>query len=126
MATDERRKHEGGPRGGTKMLELTAEQKEILAVVREFAEREIKPVVKEYEPYDRYPQPIVDRMKELGLFGLTIPEEYGGAGLDFVTYALVFEELRSEEHTSELQSRENLVCRRLLEKKKTGDSEYSG
>lgn len=75
------------------MLELTAEQKEILAVVREFAEREIKPVVKEYEPYDRYPQPIVDRMKELGLFGLTIPEEYGGAGLDFVTYALVFEEL---------------------------------
>ncbi|MFS8573159.1 MAG: acyl-CoA dehydrogenase family protein, partial [Clostridia bacterium] len=64
------------------MFELTAEQKEILAVVREFAEREIKPVVKEYEPHDIYPQPIVDRMKELGLFGLTIPEEYGGAGLD--------------------------------------------
>ncbi len=75
------------------MFELTAEQKEILAMVREFCEREVKPVVKQYEPEDRYPWPIVERMQELGLFGLTIPEEYGGAGLDHVTYALVFEEL---------------------------------
>ncbi|MBO8141118.1 MAG: acyl-CoA dehydrogenase family protein [Firmicutes bacterium] len=62
-------------------------------MIREFARREVRPAVKEYEPGDRYPHPLVDRMKELGLFGLTIPEEYGGAGLDHVTYALVFEEL---------------------------------
>src|SRR5579885_593819 len=51
------------------------------------------PVASRYEHADEYPQPLVDRMKELGLFGATIPAEYGGLGLDYSTYARIVEEL---------------------------------
>ncbi len=72
---------------------LTDIQTEILATVHTFVEREILPVATELEHRDAYPQAIVDGMAELGLFGLTIPEEYGGLGESLLTYALVVEEI---------------------------------
>lgn len=68
-------------------------QKEILAAVRDFVNKEIIPVANELEHADEYPQAIVDGLKELGVFGLMIPEEYGGLGESLLTYALVVEEI---------------------------------
>jgi alkylation response protein AidB-like acyl-CoA dehydrogenase len=73
--------------------ELTDEQKAITEMVRQFADNEIIPVAEEYDHEDSFPEPIVEQMKELGLFGVTIPEEYGGMGLDLTTYAMIVEEL---------------------------------
>lgn len=75
------------------LFELNPMQKHVLDTVKEFAEREIRPIAREYEHKNQYPFEIVERMKELGLFGLTISDEYGGAGLDCVTYALIIEEI---------------------------------
>ncbi|MBA2699333.1 MAG: acyl-CoA dehydrogenase family protein [Nocardioidaceae bacterium] len=72
---------------------LTEIQSEILKTVRVFVDREILPVANELEHADEYPDKIVAGMKELGLFGLTIPEEYGGLGESLLTYALVVEEI---------------------------------
>ena len=66
---------------------------EIVRAVREWVEREVYPVASEYEHADEFPTPLVEQMKELGLFGVTIPEEYGGLGLDLTTYALIQVEL---------------------------------
>ncbi|MDQ1642291.1 MAG: hypothetical protein QOJ90_1642 [Actinomycetota bacterium] len=68
-------------------------QIEILKTVRQFVDSKILPVATELEHADEYPQEIVDGMKELGIFGLTIPEEYGGLGESLLTYALVVEEI---------------------------------
>jgi alkylation response protein AidB-like acyl-CoA dehydrogenase len=75
------------------LVELTDEQREIVAAVREFVEKEVYPVAEDLEARDEFPDAIVDQMREMGLFGLTVPEEYGGAGLDLMTYALVGVEL---------------------------------
>ncbi len=75
------------------LLQLTDEQEAVVAAVREFVDREVIPVADELEHRDEFPTTIVEGMKELGLFGLTVPEEYGGAGLDLVTYALAGVEL---------------------------------
>src|SRR5439155_20747482 len=75
-----------GPGG---LAELSEEQQAIVATVREFVEREVFPVAEELEARDEFPEKVVEQMRELGLFGLTVPEEYGGAGLDLLTYALV-------------------------------------
>jgi len=72
---------------------LTDVQQEILRTVREFVDKEILPVAQRLEREDAYPQEIVDGMRELGLFGLTIPEEYGGLGESLLTYALAVEEI---------------------------------
>jgi alkylation response protein AidB-like acyl-CoA dehydrogenase len=66
---------------------------DVVAGVRTFVEKEVLPVASDYEHKNEYPQPLVDRMKELGLFGATIPEEYGGLGLSVTTYAMIVEEL---------------------------------
>jgi alkylation response protein AidB-like acyl-CoA dehydrogenase len=73
--------------------DLTDIQQEILATVRSFVDKEIIPNAQELEHGDTYPQEIVDGLKELGIFGLTIPEEYGGLGESLLTYALVVEEI---------------------------------
>jgi alkylation response protein AidB-like acyl-CoA dehydrogenase len=75
------------------VVELTDEQQQVRKMVREFVEQEVFPVAEEMEHRDEFPEKIVDHMKEMGLFGLTIPEEYGGAGMDLMTYALVVAEL---------------------------------
>lgn len=72
---------------------LTQEQDEILKVVRQFVDNEILPVATELEHKDEYPADIVDGLKELGIFGLMIPEEYGGLGESLLTYALAVEEI---------------------------------
>src|ERR1700729_3643219 len=72
---------------------LTAIQNEILATVRQFVEKEVIPNAPALERTDTYPQAIVDQMREMGLFGLMIPQEYGGLGESLLTYALCVEEL---------------------------------
>ncbi len=73
--------------------EMTDDQQAIIEMVRSFVDKEIIPHAEEYDHEDKYPEPIVEQMKELGLFGVTIPEEYGGMGLDLTTYTLIVEEL---------------------------------
>ena len=72
---------------------LTDDQTEILKAVRQFVEKEILPVATELEHADEYPTEIVEGLKELGVFGLMIPEEYGGLGESLLTYALAVEEI---------------------------------
>jgi alkylation response protein AidB-like acyl-CoA dehydrogenase len=72
---------------------LTEDQTEILKAVRTFVDERIIPVATELEHADEYPQEIVDGLKELGIFGLTIPEEYDGLGESLLTYALCVEEI---------------------------------
>jgi len=72
---------------------LTDVQQEILATVRDFVDKEILPHATAWEHADTYPQDVVDGMRELGLFGLMIDEEYGGLGESLLTYALVVEEI---------------------------------
>ncbi len=72
---------------------LTDEQKDLLGLVRQFVDEQIIPVATELEHKDEYPQDIVDQMKEMGIFGLMIPEEYGGLGESLLTYALCVEEI---------------------------------
>src|SRR5579859_6610581 len=77
----------------TTPTDRTDEQKAITEMVRQFTEGEILPNAEHYDHEDEFPEPIVEQMKELGLFGVTIPEEYGGMGLDLTTYAMIVEEL---------------------------------
>ncbi|MDQ2755786.1 MAG: acyl-CoA dehydrogenase family protein [Actinomycetota bacterium] len=72
---------------------LTEEQTELLALVRQFVEEQIIPVATSLEHADEYPTKIVEAMKEMGIFGLMIPEEYGGLGESLLTYALCVEEI---------------------------------
>ncbi len=72
---------------------LTDVQREILAAVREFVDEQILPVATELEHKDEYPTAIVEGMKDMGVFGLMIPEEFGGLGESLLTYALVVEEI---------------------------------
>src|SRR4030095_16997487 len=72
---------------------LSEERTAILETVREFVTKEIVPHAQRLEHADEYPADIVDGMREMGLFGLTIAEEYGGLGESLLTYALVVEEL---------------------------------
>src|SRR4026209_668206 len=75
------------------LLDKTDEQKAITEMVRQFVDEQIIPKAEHYDHEDEFPEPIVEHMKELGLFGVTIPEEYGGMGLDLTTYTMIVEEL---------------------------------
>ncbi len=77
----------------TAIQELTDVQKEIVATVRDFVDKDVIPVANDLEHADTYPEAIVEKMKEIGLFGLKIPEEFGGLGEPLTTYALVVIEL---------------------------------
>jgi alkylation response protein AidB-like acyl-CoA dehydrogenase len=77
----------------TPYTDKTDEQKAICEMVRQFADEQILPNAEHYDAADEFPEPIVEQMRELGLFGVTIPEEYGGMGLDLTTYAMIVEEL---------------------------------
>src|SRR4030081_754337 len=72
---------------------LTDVQQEILSTVKSFVDKEIIPYATDLEHKDEFPEAIVEGMKEMGLFGLMIPEEYGGLGESLLTYALVVEEI---------------------------------
>jgi alkylation response protein AidB-like acyl-CoA dehydrogenase len=72
---------------------LTDEQREVVGLVRQFTDEQILPVASQLEHDDVFPDDIVSGLRELGMFGFTIPEEYGGLGLDLTTYALAVSEL---------------------------------
>ncbi|MEP7334636.1 MAG: acyl-CoA dehydrogenase family protein, partial [Actinomycetota bacterium] len=74
-------------------LDLTQEHELVRSTVREFAEQRVAPVAEELDREGRFPYELVAELAELGLMGMTIPEEYGGAGADTVSYAIVVEEL---------------------------------
>jgi alkylation response protein AidB-like acyl-CoA dehydrogenase len=74
-------------------FELTSDQREIQALTREFAVAEIEPHAAEWDREHRFPEELFGKLAELGLMGACIPEEYGGAGADFLSYILVLEEL---------------------------------
>jgi alkylation response protein AidB-like acyl-CoA dehydrogenase len=74
-------------------FELDAEHIMFRDTLRSFVDKEIRPVVRQWESDGTYPTPIVETMKQMGLFGITVPEEYGGSGADLVSLALVFEEI---------------------------------
>jgi alkylation response protein AidB-like acyl-CoA dehydrogenase len=69
------------------------DQRLVAQTVREFVDREVIPVASEMEHRDEYPDALVETMKALGLFGLNVPDEYGGNEVDYTTFAIVFEEL---------------------------------
>jgi alkylation response protein AidB-like acyl-CoA dehydrogenase len=71
----------------------TEAQSQIVALVRQFVRQDVEPVASSYDNEDIYPTELVEKMREMGLFGITIPEEYGGLGLDYTTFAMIFEEL---------------------------------
>ncbi len=74
-------------------LALSREQEEIRRLVREFAQREVKPRAEEIDQQARFPRELVAKAAELGLMGILIPEEYGGAGLDHISFAIFVEEI---------------------------------
>jgi len=71
---------------------MTIDQ-DVLAQIRRFAENEVRPVAHDLEARNEYPTALVARMREMGLFGAIVPEEYGGAGLNISTYAAIIEEI---------------------------------
>ncbi len=74
-------------------FDLTEEQLQVKQMVREFAETEIKPQVMEWDEAQQFPRELFTKMGELGLTGVIFPEEYGGAGMGYVEYATVIEEI---------------------------------
>ena len=74
-------------------IQLTQDQKDFQEAIRAFVDKEIIPVARDMEHSGEYPTAIVEHMKEMGLFGMTIPEEFGGLGVDLTTFSIVFEEL---------------------------------
>ncbi len=97
-------------------FELSDEQKLVQQMARDFAEREVAPKARELDREGRWPSELVARMAELGLMGVAVPEEHGGAGADSVSYALAMEEIaRACASTSVIMSVNNsLVCDPLL------------
>jgi alkylation response protein AidB-like acyl-CoA dehydrogenase len=77
----------------TAFSEQTDEQRAITEMVRQFVDEQVIPIAEEHDHEDSFPEAVVEQMKELGLFGVTIPEEFGGMGLDLTTYAMIVEEL---------------------------------
>src|SRR5713226_4306184 len=74
-------------------FELSDEQRLLRDTMRSFVDEQIRPVAREWEESGRYPEEIVATMRQLGLFGLTVPEEYGGMAADMVSLAVAFEEI---------------------------------
>ena len=74
-------------------FELSEQQTAFRDLMRDFARKSIAPVAREWELAGRYPEEIVDEMKAMGLFGMLVPEEYGGISIDAVSYSIVFEEI---------------------------------
>jgi len=74
-------------------MDASEERREIVALARDFAQREIAPYAAEWDRDKRYPHEVIRQLGELGFFGMRIPEEYGGLGLDPLTYLMVLEEI---------------------------------
>ncbi len=77
----------------TPHADKTEEQRAITEMVRQFVDEQVLPIAEQHDHEDTFPEAVVEQMKELGLFGVTIPEEHDGMGLDLTTYAMIVEEL---------------------------------
>src|SRR5919202_2171640 len=77
--------------GGRMDFELNEEQQQVKASVREFAEGEIAPHVREWDEAQHFPVELLPKLAEQGFMGVSIPEEYGGAGMGYVKYATIIE-----------------------------------
>jgi len=75
------------------MRESSSERELIVSTIRRFVVNEVLPVAADMEHRNEYPHQLVEEMRKMGLFGLNVPEEYGGANVDYTTFAMVFEEL---------------------------------
>ncbi|OGU01626.1 MAG: acyl-CoA dehydrogenase [Geobacteraceae bacterium GWC2_55_20] len=75
------------------MLELTKDQQSLQQMLRQFAEEELRPGAARRDDSGEFPWPVVKKLQEMGMFGLTFPEEYGGGGRDFISYVIAVEEL---------------------------------
>lgn len=92
-------------------LDLQEEQEMVRNSVREFAVNEIAPLAREYDEAEKFPRPQIEGLAELGLLGMIIPEEYGGAGFDSVSYALALEEIaKADASVAVIISVTNSVC----------------
>lgn len=97
-------------------FELSPEQEQFRQTIRSFADREIRPVARGLEHAGTYPTAIVEGLTEMGLFGMTVPEERGGLGLDSVSLALVFEELsRAWMGVAGVLGSHSLACKMLVD-----------
>jgi alkylation response protein AidB-like acyl-CoA dehydrogenase len=85
-------------------FELSPEQKEIQALTRDFVCAEVEPHAAEWDREHYFPREVFGRLAQLGLMGVCVPEEYGGAGADFLSYMLVLEELSRGDAGSSLRS----------------------
>lgn len=94
---------------------LNEEQRMIRDMARDFAQNEIAPVAAEYDEASRFPTETIRKMGELGLMGIEVPEEYGGAGLDAVSYVLAMEEICKADaaHGTIMSVNNSLVCHAL-------------
>ena len=92
-------------------FELNEEQQMVKAAVREFAENEIAPRAREYDEQEKFPEEQIAGLAELGLLGMIIPEQYGGAGFDAVSYAIALEEIaKADAAVAVVVSVTNSVC----------------
>ncbi len=92
-------------------LRLTEEQEMVRNSVREFAKNEIAPLAREYDEEEKFPRPQLDGLAELGMLGMIIPEEYGGAGFDSISYCLALEEIaRADASVAVIVGVTNSVC----------------
>ncbi|MCF0049801.1 acyl-CoA dehydrogenase family protein [Dyadobacter sp. LJ53] len=72
---------------------LTTEQQLIISTVKDFSDREIKPIIEDYAQKAEFPLHLIKKFGDIGLFGATIPQEYGGGGLDYISYGLMCQEI---------------------------------
>ena len=92
-------------------FELTEEQRQVQKIAREFAEAEIAPVIARYDERQEFPHAIMEKLGGMGFLGTTFPQEYGGAGLDYLTYSLIIEELaRVDGSTALTVAAHNSLC----------------
>lgn len=92
-------------------LELNEEQEMVRNSIKEFAQNEIAPLAREYDEEEKFPRPQLEGLAELGLLGMIIPEEYGGAGFDSVSYSLALEEIaKADASVAVIISVTNSVC----------------
>src|SRR5439155_7835223 len=97
-------------------FELTEDQRAVREMVREFAESEIRPIAARIDETHAFPAETVKKMAELGLLGMFVPEEWGGAGMDYVSYVIAIEELSRvcASHGVIASAHNSLVCYPIL------------
>ncbi|MFC0108387.1 acyl-CoA dehydrogenase family protein [Kibdelosporangium aridum] len=97
------------------MTTLSDDEQFIVRTVKQFVDKDVKPVVRELEHADTYPEALIERMKELGIFGLAVPEEYGGTPVSTPCYVLITEELaRGWMSLAGAMGGHTVVCKLLL------------